>query len=206
MAKVGSLESGSLVAGEWVDGHPEHSLRQAASRGLPLQQVLGGVPAGGKGKITEKLQSQESGGGTLAENCFTAENSTANRQVIANLQKELQAAFSSTNGGGQPDNSIWIDQILLGRLIRERTAIDRAIKSFTKFQHREIMRKLVKLCDLEDMAEPPFHGNMGILQENQRLQGDNEMEVETGDHRGSPSDRYLRPEDIQSVLCPSATL
>ena len=45
--KVGSLVISSLVVGDWVDGHPEHSLRRAALGGLPLQQVLGGIPAGG---------------------------------------------------------------------------------------------------------------------------------------------------------------
>ena len=159
-----------------------------------------------KGKIPKEVQSQEYGGDTLAENCFTAENSITNRWVIANLEKELQAAFNFADGGGEPDNSIWIDQILLGRLIWERTAISKAIKSFAKFQRCKIMRGLVKLGELEDLAEPPLHGNMGILQETQHREDDNEMEVESGDHRGSPSDRFLGPKDSQPVFRPSATV
>jgi hypothetical protein len=34
----------------------------------------------------------------------------------------------------------------------------RAIKQFSKFQCREIMRCIVKLNDLEDMVEPPLEG------------------------------------------------
>ena len=39
----------------------------------------------------------------------------------------------------------------------------------------------MKLNDLEDMAEPPLHGSMEALLENQRLQGGNNMNVEVGD-------------------------
>ena len=60
----------------------------------------------------------------------------------------------------EPNNSLWIVRVLLGRMIRESTAIGRAIKSLVKFQRHEIMRGLVKLGDLEDMAEPPLHGLM----------------------------------------------
>ena len=88
------------------------------------------------------------------------ENSTGERRVIANLEKEMQAAFNFAIGGEDPDNSIWIVRILLGRMTRERTTIGRAIKSLAKFQHCEIMCGLVKLGDLEDMAEPPLHGSM----------------------------------------------
>lgn len=37
-------------------------------------------------------------------------------------------------------------------------ALGRAIKQYAKFQHQEIMLCMVKLNDLEDMAEPPFEG------------------------------------------------
>ena len=74
---------------------------------------------------------------------------------MANLEKTMQAALSFAGGGEESNNSLWIVCILLGRMIRERTEIGRAIKSLAKFQRREIMRGLVKLGDLEDLANPP---------------------------------------------------
>jgi hypothetical protein len=50
-------------------------------------------------------------------------------------------------------------RILLGRLLHERTTLDRAIKKFAKFQRREIMRGMVKLNDQEDLDEPPLAGD-----------------------------------------------
>ena len=69
----------------------------------------------------------------------------------------------------EPNNSLWIVRVLLGRMIRESTAIGRAIKSLVKFQSREIMRGLVKLGDLEDMVEPPLHGSMATPPTTQRV-------------------------------------
>ena len=66
-----------------------------------------------RGKWPEEVQSRDVGGGSLAENCYAAENSVGERRVIANLEKEMQAAFNFAIGGEEPDNSIWIDRILL---------------------------------------------------------------------------------------------
>lgn len=68
------------------------------------------------------------------------------------------------------------------------------------------MRGLVKLGDLEDMAEPPLHGTMVSPPTTQRLQGDEDMAVETGAHSGSPSGGYLRPEDSPPGFRPSANI
>ena len=46
----------------------------------------------------------------------------------------------------------------MGHLLRERMALGHAIKKYAKFQRREITRCMVKLNDLEDMAEPPLDG------------------------------------------------
>lgn len=69
---------------------------------------------------------------------------------------------------------------MLGRLIWEQTAIGRAIKMFVKFQRREIMRGMVKLNDLEDLAEPLLHGSMEAQLGTQRHQGGNDMNVDIG--------------------------
>ena len=102
----------------------------------------------------------------------------------------MQAAFKFVDGDEEPANSIWIVRILLRRLIWEWTTIGRAIKLFTKFQRREIMHGMVKLNDLEDMAEPLLHGSMEALLENQSLQGGNAMDVEVGDDWDAPSVGY----------------
>ena len=54
----------------------------------------------------EEVQSQEAGGGSLAENCYAVENSVGERRVIANLEKEMQAAFNFTIKGEDLDNMI----------------------------------------------------------------------------------------------------
>ena len=92
------------------------------------------------------------------ENCYHTENSATDRRILARLEKELQAAFLFKDGEGQPISSLWVVCILLARLIRERTTLGHTIKQFAKFQRREIMRGMVKLNDLEDLAEPPLDG------------------------------------------------
>ena len=114
----------------------------------------------GREKWLEEAQSRDVGSGFLAENCYAVENSIGEHYVIANLEKTMQVTLNFASGGEEPDNSLWIVRILLGRMIRERTEIGRAIKSLAKFQYHEIMRGLVKLGDLEDMVEPPLPGSM----------------------------------------------
>ena len=53
---------------------------------------------------------------------------------------------------------------------------------------------MVKLNDLEDMAEPPLHGSMETLLENQRPQGGNDMDLEAGNDQGAPSLGHFGPE------------
>lgn len=47
------------------------------------------------------------------------------------------------------------------------------------------MRGMVKLNDLEDMAEPPLNGNIKTSLGNQRHQGGNGMEIEAGSGMGA---------------------
>ena len=114
---------------------------------------------------------------------------------MANLEKTMQAALSFAGGGEESDNSLWIVHILLGRMIRERTEIGRAIKSLAKFQRREIIRGLVKLGDLEDLADPPMLGSYTTPPSPQRLQNEEGTQRNAEDLRGSPSGGFLRPED-----------
>ena len=53
---------------------------------------------------------------------------------------------------------------------------------------------MVKLNDLEDMAESPLYDNIEASPRNQRPQGGNDMEIEVGSDRSSPSSRPFNPE------------
>ena len=57
------------------------------------------------------------------------------------------------------------------------------------------MLGMVKLNNLEDMAELPLHDSIKAFLKNQRPQGGNEMEMEAGDDRGAPSFGFFGPED-----------
>lgn len=89
---------------------------------------------------------------------------------MANLEKTMQVALCFAGGCKELENSPWIVQILLGRMIRERTEIGKSIKALEKFQRREIMHGLVKLGDLEDLADPPTLGSYATPPSPQRLQ------------------------------------
>lgn len=54
-------------------------------------------------------------------------------------------------------------RILLGCLFRERLVLGQVVKMFAKFQWREIMWCMVKLNDLEELAEPLLGGTPGAL-------------------------------------------
>ena len=51
--------------------------------------------------------------------------------------------------------------ILLGWLFKEHLVIDREIKLYARFQRREIMRCMLKINDLEELAKPPLSGTSG---------------------------------------------
>ena len=80
-------------------------------------------------------------------------------------------------------------------MIRERTEIGKSIKALAKLQRREIMRGLVKLGDLEDMADPPTLGSYATPPSPQRLQNTEGMRRNAEDLRNSPSGGFLRLEN-----------
>ena len=71
----------------------------------------------------------------------------------------MEATLMFEHGGSRRANQLWVTKILLGRLFRERLSLDRAVKSYAKFQRREMMRGLVKLNELEEVVEPPLGGH-----------------------------------------------
>lgn len=59
---------------------------------------------------------------------------------------------------------------------------------------------MVKLNDLENMAEPPLNDSIETSPGNLRQQGGNGMEMEAGSGMGAPSSRPFSLEDINPGL------
>ena len=81
------------------------------------------------------------------------------QRALSRLEKELEATLLFEHGGEHRASPHWVTRILLSRLFWERLSLGRAVKSHAKFQHRDMMRKLVKLNELEEVAEPPLGGS-----------------------------------------------
>ena len=80
--------------------------------GCHCSRCVGETTLAEKGKVAEEEQSRDSGEGTLAENCFHAENTTTDRRILASLERELQAAFRFEDSNGRQVNSVWVVRIL----------------------------------------------------------------------------------------------
>lgn len=132
---------------------------------------------------SKKVEAEGNHGGgremSLGERRFTMETSLVERLALFRLEKELEATLLFEHGGDYRANPLWVTQILLGRLFHERLSLGRAIKSFAKFQCREMMRGLLKLDDLEDVAEPPLGGNQELSVS--RMPRDKPMDMEAED-------------------------
>lgn len=113
------------------------------------------------------------------ERWFTMENYSAERRALFRIEKELEATLLFEHGGEYRASPHWVTPILLGRLFHERLSLGRAIKSFAKFQHREMMRGLVKLNELKDVVEPLLSDNQECLVS--RLPRDKHMDMEVED-------------------------
>lgn len=87
------------------------------------------------------------------------EKSLAERRALSRLEKEMEDTLLFEHGGEYRGSPHWGTRILLGRLFWECLSLGRAVKSYAKFQHREMMRGLVKLNELEEVAKPPLGGN-----------------------------------------------
>ena len=72
------------------------------------------------------------------------------------MEDDLNSALLFEHGGGQQASQLWITRILLGSLSREQKALGKVVEVFAKLQRRDIMRSMVKLHDLVDLAEPPW--------------------------------------------------
>ena len=93
------------------------------------------------------------------------------------LEGELNETLLFEHGGCQPTSPLWISRILLGHLFRERVALGRTVKVFAKHYRKEVMRGLVKIQDLVDLAEPPLGSLSAIMSTRQRCSEDMELDV-----------------------------
>ena len=128
------------------------------------------------------------------------ENRAFDRRILVSLERELQSSFRFEDGNGRSLNLVWVVCILLGRLLHEQTVLGRTIKQFAKFQRCEIMRGMVKLNDLEDMAEPPMNGGLEASSSAQRQQEGMDSEAGAGRGLRSPSNFLYGQEDINNGL------
>ena len=98
------------------------------------------------------------------EQWFKRENSQAEQWSLFRLERELEAMLrfehGDGSGGGPKASQLWVTRVLLGRFFREQQALGRAMKMYTRFQRREIMRCMVKFNDLQEQAEPPLSGTL----------------------------------------------
>lgn len=134
------------------------------------------------GGLEKAAVDDRQGGGeevNPGERWFTMETSPAERRALFRLEKEMEATLMFEHGGSRRANQLWVTKILLGRLFRERLSLNRAVKSYAKFQRREIMRGLVKLNELEEVVEPPLGGHLEatVL----RLPRDNPRDLDAND-------------------------
>ena len=93
------------------------------------------------------------------------ESSQAEHRSLFHIEHELDATLQFKHGGGSGGrlrvSQLWVMHILLGRIFRECLVLGRAVKLYTRFQLYEIMRCMVKINDLEELAEPPLSGTLG---------------------------------------------
>ena len=131
----------------------------------------------------EKTEADNSQGGdremSPSEGWITMENSLVKRRALPRLEKELEATLLFEHGGEYRASPHWVTRILLGRLFPKRLSLDRAVKSFPKFQRKEMMCGLVKLNELEEVTEPSLGGNQE--RSVSRLPRDEPMDMEAED-------------------------
>ena len=72
----------------------------------------------------------------------------------------------------------------MGWLLQERMALGHAIKQYAKFQCREIMCCMVKLNDMEDMAERPLDGVLEASSSVMRQDDAMDLEAKAGRRAG----------------------
>ena len=116
------------------------------------------------------------------------------------LEREMDATLMFEYGRWQQASPLWVTQILLGRLFKEWLALGRVVKAFVKFQRKEIMRSLVKVNDLEELAEPPLGGTSEASTSGPPKEEKLDREVEDAMREEANEDAQLSPGEAQVGL------
>lgn len=83
---------------------------------------------------------------------FRKEKFAEETRAVMRLEGELNATLMFEHGGHQLASPLWSVRSLLGHLFRERVALGKTVKVFSKHYRKEVMRGLVKIQDLMDLA------------------------------------------------------
>jgi hypothetical protein len=134
------------------------NLSDGATKARNGGKLRRGSSSGGPNKVVEEMRQGVGGKVNPGEPWFNLETSSSEWWDLFRLEREMEATLMFEHGGSRRANQLWVTQILLGQLFRERLSLGWTVKSYAKFQRREIMRGLVKLNELEEVAEPPLGG------------------------------------------------
>lgn len=155
---------------------------------------------GSVGKEEEEVNSTVCDEVIPRERWFNQETSTVEQRDSFRLEKELEATLGFEHGRRQQASPLWVTRIMLGRLFKERLDLGRAIKAFAKFQHREIMRSLVKVNDLEELVEPPLGGVPEASTSGPSREELRDMEMEDAMRDAANEDPNYSPGEVCAIL------
>jgi hypothetical protein len=94
-----------------------------------------GRSQGGQGGARPNMEGEDP-----VENGFRLENSVEETRSLMCVEGELNASLLFEHGNHQPTSTLWVARILLGRSFRERLALGRTMKAFSKHYCKEVMR------------------------------------------------------------------
>ena len=169
----------------WKEAFAECVVEAMADRGhsAPECRCLGllhGRSQGGRGGARPSIEGEDP-----CKNWFRMENLAEETQALMRLEGKLKATLLFEHGKRQPTSILLVSCILLGRMFRERLALGRTMKAFAKHYHKEVMRSLVNIQDLVDLAEPPLGGFSMCTLTGQRQ--NDEMELNAGEEEQESS-------------------
>lgn len=166
---LSNLEWFALMWSEEPAPWQESALRHMAETGSKVSvssstegisgRLKQGTSSGNPGKATVEDRQGRGREVNLGERWFIMETSLTERRALFCLEKEMETTLLFEHGGSRRASQLWVTRILLGRLFRERLSLSRVVKSYEKFQQREMMRALVMLNELEEVAETPLGGH-----------------------------------------------
>ena len=134
------------------------------------------------------------------ERWFRQENPHVEIRILTHIEDDLNSSLLFEHGGRQRASPLWIAHILLGHLSRERMVLGKAVEVFAKLQWREIIRSMVKLHVLVDLAEPLLRGmaeasTSGLLRDELM-----ELDETIGNHDEEVADALASPEEANLGL------